>query len=366
MNGRKKAASKSEIEKAFLNPIGMGRIRDGARGKVCILFDDITRGTKVYELLEPLFEELKGKVDDIVFIAATGAHAPMDLEDHVRKLGRKVVDSYPVFNHHPYDCCEKVGVTSYGTPVIINKEFLSCDYRIGIGAIVPHIFMGFGGGGKIVLPGISHVDTIVYNHKCIPKEGSGMAKYQGNPYLKDVEEALSFAPLDVKIDVLVNHRCDTVRVLVGRPMEVFKKGVSLAVDHYRTPLKKGDVVVANACFKVNEAPIAMGRAFECVREGGDVVVVAETSRGQIVHYLIGFFGIGIGGKLKREPIFPEHVGRIIVQSPIKDLASEEYFTLRGKILWTSSWEETLELLKEKFKDKADVVVIPDGTIQYVT
>ncbi len=364
MNGRKKASSKKEVEEAFLNPIGMGRIKDEVRGRICILFDDITRGTKVYELLGPLFKELRGRVDDVVFIAATGAHAPMDLEDHVRKLGKRVVENHPVFNHHPYDCCERVGVTSYGTPVILNKEYLSCDYRIGIGAVVPHIFMGFGGGGKIVLPGISHADTIVHNHRHIPREGSGIARYQGNPYLKDVEEALSFAPLDVKIDVLVNHRCDTVKVLVGRPMEVFKKGVSLAIDHYKTPFKKGDVVIANACFKVNEAPIAMGRAFECVKEGGDVVVVAHTPRGQIVHYLIGFFGKGIGGKLKRDPIFPEHVDRIIVLSPLKDLASEEYFTVRGRILWTTSWDETLELLREKFKDRAEVVIIPDGTVQY--
>ena len=47
---------------------------------------------------------------------------------------------------------------------------MACDLKIGIGCIVPHAFSGFGGGGKIILPGVSHIDSIAYNHGTVVKE----------------------------------------------------------------------------------------------------------------------------------------------------------------------------------------------------
>src|SRR4030042_5076624 len=70
--------SEKAIREAFANPIGTKRIREAARGKeeVAILFDDMTRPTRVAEIVPYVLEELEaagGKDKSIRFIGAVGA-----------------------------------------------------------------------------------------------------------------------------------------------------------------------------------------------------------------------------------------------------------------------------------------------------
>ena len=54
-----------------------------------------------------------------------------------------------------------IGETSFGTPVYINREVASCDLRVAIGGVIPYYSKHiYNGGGKIVLPGISGIETI--------------------------------------------------------------------------------------------------------------------------------------------------------------------------------------------------------------
>ncbi|MFO7984234.1 MAG: lactate racemase domain-containing protein [Desulfatiglandaceae bacterium] len=159
MNGRKAVPlTPQAFEAAFEHPIGAPRIRDLAKGKrdVAIVFDDITRPTRVDQIAGYVLEELqKAGIPDghIRFIVALGAHGAHSLIDFRKKLGHDILARFPVFNHNPYECCQYLGKTSRGTPVEINAEFMKCDMKIGIGLIVPHVSYGYGGGGKIVLPG---------------------------------------------------------------------------------------------------------------------------------------------------------------------------------------------------------------------
>ena len=142
-----------EIQAAFLNPIGTPRISHMARGRkeVVIIFDDLSRPTKVAELVPYVLQELKeGGIKDetIRFIASVGAHGAMKLMDFVKKLGSDIVQRFPVYNHNPFQNCTYLGDTSRGTPVSINSEVMSCDLRIAVGSILPHPVAGFGGGAK--------------------------------------------------------------------------------------------------------------------------------------------------------------------------------------------------------------------------
>ncbi len=158
-----------EIRAAFDNPIGTPRIAELARGKkdVVILFDDLTRPTRTAELVPYVLEELReGGIRDenIRFISALGAHGVMRLMDYVQKLGLDVVQKYPVYNHNPYENCTYLGKTAHGIEVSVNSEFMACDLKIALGGLVPHPTAGFGGGGKMVLPGVCSIDTILANH----------------------------------------------------------------------------------------------------------------------------------------------------------------------------------------------------------
>ncbi|MCS7143482.1 MAG: lactate racemase domain-containing protein, partial [Archaeoglobaceae archaeon] len=147
-----RALSREEMLKAIRNPIASKSLQKLAESKdsAVIIFDDLTRPTKVGEIAELVLEEIKLK--EVTFICANGAHGTFNREDFVFKLGERIVENYPVFNHNPYQNLDYLGETSFGNPIEINAEVMSYPLKIAIGSILPHPQFGFGGGAKIILP----------------------------------------------------------------------------------------------------------------------------------------------------------------------------------------------------------------------
>jgi len=371
--------SDKEMREAFLNPIGTPRIAELARNKkeVVILFDDLTRPTKIDELLPYVLEELREggiKDENIRFIAAIGAHGAMKLMDFEKKLGPEIPCKFPVYNHNPYENCTYLGKTSRGTPVSINNEFMACDLKIAIGSIVPHPTSGFGGGGKMVLPGVAHIDTIAANHRnlCqIAESGSIVLDTWGrvddNAMRLDLEEVARMSGLDVSVNALVNLQRDTIGLFVGDLVEAHREGVKMARKVYTTEApSEADIVVANAYIKANEAALVVTLGSKMLKEaGGDLVVIGNIPEGQICHYLVRSFGKKMGGQLwGPQTKLPPRVKRMIALGPYLDKAGLDWVGPMDKIIIINSWAEILAMLKKSYGDKAKVVVTPDATLQY--
>ncbi|GAJ08590.1 unnamed protein product, partial [marine sediment metagenome] len=172
MAGYNRPAMKpDEIKASISNPIGIPPIKELAKGKkeVVIIFDDMTRVTRVAKIAPFVLEELAeaGIPDNrIRFIVALGLHSALWRQHFVKKLGEEVVSRFSVYNHNPFHNCTYVGTTStYKTRVYANEEVMKCDLKIAIGSVVPHPMSGFGGGGKIILPGVVSFETIDWNHQ---------------------------------------------------------------------------------------------------------------------------------------------------------------------------------------------------------
>ncbi len=372
--GERKKLNHREIEKAFQEPIGSKTIQELAKGKkeIAILFDDLARPTPVYEIAPFVIRELeKAGISDeqVRFIAALGAHGANTANEFRKKLGEEILDRFRVYNHHPFNYCKYLGKTSRGTPVSINQEVMACDLKIGIGCIVPHSFSGFGGGGKMILPGVSHIDSIAYNHGTLVKEHPGcvgVGKIEGNIPRLDIEEATRMAGLNLKIDAILNLRGEMTSLFVGDPILEHREGMKLAKEVYATtPAKNMDIVIVNSYSKPNECAIAPFIGIPSLKEeGGDLVIIANEPGGQVVHYLFGEFGTcGEGGLQLPQPL-PTKVKRLIILSPFRDYVGACFFRKIPSLLWAKTWEEVLGLLKEEWGNKANVAVYPDGTIQY--
>ncbi|MCX5995859.1 MAG: lactate racemase domain-containing protein, partial [Chloroflexi bacterium] len=225
---QRRALGEKGYREAFAKPIGTKRIRELARGKkeVAIIFDDMSRPTRVAEIVPYVLEELKAagvKDESIRFIAAVGAHGALTRLDFAKKLGEEALCRFPVYNHNPYENCTYLGETSNGTPVAVNAEVMNCDFKIGIGSLLPHPLTGFGGGGKIILPGVASIDTMAAHHRDLILKlltqgrdpGIGIATFESNLLRLDIEEAARMAGLDVKIDTVLNGRGQTTAVFVG-------------------------------------------------------------------------------------------------------------------------------------------------------
>ncbi|MBM3190787.1 MAG: DUF2088 domain-containing protein, partial [Chloroflexi bacterium] len=234
------------IRAVFAAPTGAPRLRDLARGKreAVIIFDDISRPTPVHRLWPFVVEELHaGGLGDehIRMIVALGTHGAHSREDFRRKLGEEALRRFPVYNHNCYANCSLVGTTSRGTPIEVNDEVLSCDLRIGIGSVLPHPSMGFGGGPKIILPGVVSFNTIQTHHgplcQRLQEEGYGPTMRSGmdeNVGWQDIAEATRLAGLDFVVNSILNLRREVVGLVAGDVIEAWRAGVPIAKRVYAT------------------------------------------------------------------------------------------------------------------------------------
>lgn len=381
----KPKVTKEVIEAAFASPIGTPRISHLAQGRseVAIIFDDLSRPTKAYELIPHVLHELReGGIGDkaIRFVAASGAHRAMNVMEFEKKLGRKVVQRFPVYNHNPYENCTYLGDTSRGTSVHLNSEAMSCDLKIAVGCIVPHPTAGFGGGAKIMI-GISHVDTIYANHHDIGGRGAptpespmgslhpsvGLGKVEGNALRADLEEIGRMAGIDCIVNVVVNAGRESIGVFVGDLIAAHREGVKMAREVYSSESKGGfDVAVLNAYSKANEASIVLHAPEKLLKaEGGDVVIICNTPEGQICHYTARSFGKERGGRLwGSRKVLPPRVKRMITVGPNIDPVSLDWIGPVDQVIRVKRWPAALHILKEWYGSGANVAVVPDATIQY--
>src|SRR4030067_1688961 len=161
---------------------------------------------------------------------------------------------------------------------------MACDLKIGIGCIVPHSSSGFGGGGKIILPGVAHIESITYNHGLIKTHPDcvGPGKIDGNIPRLDIEEATKMAGLDVKIDAILNLRGEITGLYTGDPIQDHHGGIKLAKkDYATTPGKNMDIVVVNAFLKPNECAVAPFIGILSLKEkGGGLGIIVNEPGGQ--------------------------------------------------------------------------------------
>ena len=94
-----------------------------------------------------------------------GTHRTLSTAELEAGYGADIVSRYRFINH---DChgSDLVANREIGNsaPVKINHHVYEANFRIGIGSIFPHPLKGFGGGGKILFPGIADFESIFQHH----------------------------------------------------------------------------------------------------------------------------------------------------------------------------------------------------------
>lgn len=346
-------------------------------GEICIVFDDLSRPTRTYKIIPYLIELLDSfhvRDEQIRFLCGLGTHAAPGNNAFRKKLGEEILERFPVYNHNPYENCEYLGKTRLGTPIMVNKEYLSCDLKIGIGSFTPHAFCGYGGGYKIVMPAISHIDAIEHHHGVLLQRYRescfSLGKYRDNPLFEDILESARTAGLHLKIDCLINTDAEITDIYAGNPEDLYNYMLKKAPVHYSTSVPyKADIVFANSFSKANEAVISLSAAESLLKDtGGNVVLICDVPEGQIVHYLFGRFGKNTWGRLPfgvRKK--PEKVKKIFIYSRYRDIANEFWFGIDRDIYWLKDMNQIISMLEEEYRgSKPDVLILPDATIQMVS
>ncbi|MCX6013142.1 MAG: lactate racemase domain-containing protein, partial [Chloroflexi bacterium] len=267
-----------------------------------------------------------------------------------------------------FDNCTYVGTTSSGNKIHVNSELMMCDLKISIGSMMPHPFAVFSGGGKIILPGVSSLDTIMSNHNMPLQPGD--KKWEINPRRLDMEEAAAFVKLDMAIDCIVNMWGETVSIYAGSPPAVRDAAIIEAKKHYLAHMaEEKDIVLINTFIKVSEAAVVLRTGFSSVKQtGGDVVLFANAPAGQVSHYLIGVWGSNDKNRKYKLPVdvdIPQNINRLIRYNEYPDIPSMLRFKPREKHLNENKWEDILKILMKSYGKNTKVVVYPSADIQYV-
>jgi nickel-dependent lactate racemase len=347
------------------------------RKRVVILFDDLTRPAPTWKILPFVLEELQaaGIADDqIRFVGAFANHAAMCLEDFAKKLGTDAVRRFRIYNHNPYEHLVDLGKTTRGTPVLINREVMACDLKIGIGGLIPHLGAGFGGGAKLVLPGVAGMASADHNHRVIGGIGGDrstekkfrLGNIEGNEIREDIEEAVRMVGLDMKVDVLVNNRREVIGVFAGDFIAQHRAGVERAKKLYATPLATDcDIVVTNAYPIENQVIKGIWPANLSLKDGGRVVVVVQSMEGQALHYLAGRFGTAYGGKMWGAPqgLLVPKAEQLLVCSAYLSRTDLDAYGPPDKVVPCATWGEALIHLMAAYPQKAKVAVYPYAAIQ---
>ena len=365
------------------NPLGQKPLRELARGKkeVVIVFDDMTRATRSAQIVPFILEELSaaGIADrNIRFICGLGTHPPLLRQDLVKKLGEDVVARYRCFSHNAFGGCIYVGTTgTYQTKLYINEEYMKCDLKIVIGACVPHPNAGFGGGAKMIMPGIASFECIMQNHTHMfpdpapgAKQTKGMGLFDENLFRQDIEECAELAGIDFLVNVIINLWGETVSIYAGDWRQAFAGALEEAKSHYRAQrFPDLDIVIANAYAKANESNIALGQGLSFLERktqtDTSIVFIGNAPEGQIPHYLLGFWGQLVPPRLvgPTPPRYPPGLKQAIFFSEYPHPGSS-FLGVDEPITYISRWDEVLDRLQKVHGDEARVGIIPDATNQY--
>ncbi len=219
-------------QEALDAPIGTVPLKDLVSGakKLAILVDDWTRPTPVADILEVLLPYLVRNgiaVEKVTIVVALGTHVSLTPEELAARVGNSAASVYRIIQHdaRQHDLLPVV-VPEDGSVVKINPEVVQADVKIGISSILPHPMAGFGGGPKIVTPGVSDFEFVRNHHMrhtIHPQSRGGVTK--GNPFHESCLRAARAVGLNFSINCVYNQHGEIVRIIGGSLEEAFSGAV---------------------------------------------------------------------------------------------------------------------------------------------
>jgi nickel-dependent lactate racemase len=379
---------------ALRSPISGAPLREQVKAsdRVGIIFSDITRATPHQMLIPPILEELSHlPAQNITLFDALGTHRPNTDAELRGMLGEALVDTYRIVQNNAFDLSTQVhlGASSRGHEIWLNRELLECDLKILTGFIEPHLFAGFSGGSKAIMPGMAGQRTVLGNHDAgmIADPHATWGITQDNPILEEIREIAHLAGRSFLLNVALNRERDITAVFAGDVDAAHAVGCEYVKNAtmVATPQPFDIVITSNSGYPLDlnlyQSVKGMSAAARVVRPGGAILVAAECWDGIPEH--------GLYARLLREASSPQDLLRRVsdpdfheqdqwqVQTQAQIMLKAEVYVysenltdeqIRTALLSPCrSIEDTIEMLRRRYGSQASICVLPEGplTIPYV-
>ncbi len=282
------------VRQSLVQPIESQPLGELAQGKTdaVIVISDITRPVPNSLLLPVIIQNLEEAgipSSKISILVATGIHRPNEGEELERLVGKEIAGAYRIVNHFSknQDDMMLVGHIGEGVPALVNKHYLAADLKILTGFIEPHMWAGFSGGRKSILPGISSVNTLEFMHgpEMVAHPHTCYGLLEGNPFHEAGLEIMKQAGADFIVNVTLDTSKQVTGVFSGHPIQAHLSGVEFLSRHcVRTLDEPLDFVVttnAGAPLDCNLYQTAKGISgvAGATRDGGVILIASECEEG---------------------------------------------------------------------------------------
>jgi nickel-dependent lactate racemase len=383
------------VRDALRAPIGSPPLADLVRPgmRVGVVFSDITRPAPNPLILSAVLEVLDAVPGiEVTLFNALGTHRPNTEAELRGMVGDAVFERRRIVQNDTFDSATQVqvGVTSKGHETWLNAELMACDLKILTGFIEPHLFAGFSGGGKAVMPGMAGQRTVLGNHDAgmvgHPKAIWGVTL--GNPIWEEVHEVAAQAGRLFLLNVTLNRDKAVTGVFAGDLDQAHAAGCAFVKRSamVAVPRPFDIVVTTNSGYPLDinlyQSVKGMRAADQVVRQGGAIIIATRCWDGIPEH--------GLYGKILRESRNPrELLDKICApgfleqdqwQAQIQALIQQKaaiYVRSDGLtddeiraalLLPCRRIEDTVAELVGKYGRGASICVMPEGpqTIPYVS
>jgi nickel-dependent lactate racemase len=279
------------VVEALENPIGTLKLEHMLKPdqKIVIMVDDLTRPTPAADILPPILKriEKRGIADEAVSIfMGMGTHRPLTEEELRIKLGDGVRERYRVINRDyregPF---VDLGQTESGIPIEINREIIEADFKIAVGNVIPHISAGWGGGSKMILPGVCSQKTTDMMHlmACIVQPVLEVIGTRDNKPRAAMDAIAEKVGLDFIVNTVLDEDKNILGVFAGHFIKAHRKAAKLAEKLMVVPIPaQADILIVsgNPChFDYWQGIKPYTYAHRAVREGGVIIFLLDGAEG---------------------------------------------------------------------------------------
>ena len=281
------------VREALRHPIGSSPLRDrvSPTDTVAVVFSDLTRPQPRERMLPVLLQEIAAvPPEQIVLINALGTHRPSTGAELRGMLGDAIVDGppgrrYRVVQHDANDQGQLVciGQTRFGHAAWVNAAYMQADVKILTGFIEPHLFAGFSGGPKAVMPGVAGMEIILDNHsgEMLSSPLATWGVTEGNPVWEEMREVARLTRPDFILNVTLNGDRQICGVFAGEMEAAHAAGVAQVRASAMVPVDVPfDVALTtNAGYPLDlnlyQSVKGISAATQVVRRGGAILIASE-------------------------------------------------------------------------------------------
>jgi nickel-dependent lactate racemase len=273
-------------------------LSQGARGcrNAVIVVPDATRRVDLPEVLPVLFARLRsaGVPDDAVtIVVACGTHPAVE-QRQLEELVGPVPPAVVVMQHDARAQDEMVALHHGTDSVWRGRTVAEASFVVTVSSVRHHYFAGFGGGPKMLFPGVGAYGQIQSNHaRVMCRDGQRWRRHPGcepgvlagNPVAEEIARLAAVRPPDGVLCTVPARDGHVGWAAYGGQTETFAAAVDVARSWYEIP-REGpfDLMVVSAGGHPGDGTLiqahkALDAASRFLAPGGEMLFVAELGGG---------------------------------------------------------------------------------------